>query len=131
VVLEEPPPDLAPEVEPPSMPHEPPMQAEAEAPTPSGSGAEEWIEALEAEARAEAEVRRLHRLPDEPSDEPSSERAEPEPLPEGSAPEPSTVVLINEDQRAPDTEGYVDVPERETAGERPKKRRGLFRRGGD
>jgi hypothetical protein len=126
-VLEEPPPDLVLEVEPPSMPQEPPMQAEAEVPTPSGSGAEEWIEALEAEARAEAEVRRLHRVPDEPS----SEMAESESAPEEPAPEPSALVVIHEDQRAPDTEGYVDVPDPGPVGERPKKRRGLFRRGGD
>jgi hypothetical protein len=127
LVLEELPPDLVLEVEPPSMPQEPPMQAEAEAPTPSGSGAEEWIEALEAEARAEAEVRRLHRVPDEPSSEPAGS----EPAPEEPAPEPSEVVLIREEQPAPDAEHEVDVPDRETVGERPKKRRGLFRRGGD
>jgi chromosome partitioning protein len=127
LVVEEPPPDLPLEVEPPSMPSEPPMQAEAEPSAPSGSGAEEWIEALEAEARAEAEVRRLHRVPDEPS----SEMTEPEPVPHEPAPEPSEVVLIRDDQGAPDAEDEVDVPDREAEGERRKKRRGLFRRGGD
>jgi chromosome partitioning protein len=135
-VVEEPPPDLALEVEAPSMPEEPPMQAEAEPPSPTGSGAEEWIEALEAEARAEAEVRRLRRVPDDPSSavaepEPVPEEPAPEPVPEEPAPEPSAVVLIHDDQPPPDAENEVDVPEREAVGERPKKRRGLFRRGGD
>jgi len=125
VVIEEPAPDLSVDVEPASMPEEPPMHAEVETPAPSGTGAEEWMEALEAEARAEAEARRLRRVPDEPS----SEAAELELGPDTPAPEGATVVLIHEDQRARDAEDDVDVPAREAVGDRPKKRRGLFRRG--
>jgi hypothetical protein len=59
------------------------------------------------------------------------EEPAPEAVPEEPAPEPSAVVLIHDDQPPPDAENEVDVPEREAVGERPKKRRGLFRRGGD
>ena len=124
VVIVDPAPDRPVEVETASMAEEPPMQAEAEAPVPSGSGAEEWIEAFEAEASAEAEARRLRSVPGEPA----SEVAEPE----GgtSDPERPTVVRIHEDQRVQD-QVYVDVPARLSEDDRPKKRRGLFRRGGD
>ena len=118
--------DLPEDLEPASMPEESATQAEDEAPVPSGTGAEEWIETLEAEARAEAETRRLHRVPDGFP----SEVAEPEPFLETDAQERPKVVLIHEEQRGRDAGDDVDAPVREAVGDPSKKRRGLFRRGG-
>jgi chromosome partitioning protein len=127
-VVDEPMPDVSVDNGPASMREEPTIHAEVETPAPPGTGAEEWVESLETEARAEAEARRLRGVPDEPT----PDAAELELGPETSVPKGATVVLIHDDQRTSDAQHDNDVPPPEDGvGDRPKKRHGLFRRGGD
>jgi chromosome partitioning protein len=127
-VIEDPPTDLSVEVEPPSIPEEGPMKAEDEGSVPSGMDADEWMAALEAEARAEAEARRLRRT----TNTLAVETSEPEASAETPPTEPAPVVLIHDDEGGSLAGVDVDLPVPDVVGSRrTKKRRGLFRRGGE
>jgi len=127
-VIEDPPPDLSVEVESGSMPEEGPMKAEDEVSVPPGMDADEWMAALEAEAMAEAEARRLRRTTNTLAVETSEPEASAETPPTESAP----VVLIHDDEGGSLAGVDVDLPVAEAVGSRrTKKRRGLFRRGGE
>ncbi len=105
---------------------QPPPGSEGPASAPDADGAEEWIQALEAEARAEAEV-----VAPPVESLPMREIVlEPEPEP-GPVVEPENVVRITDRDAAGDHEpAGGDAPQEDEDGA-GKRRWSLFRRGGN